>query len=71
MTQGIKVAYGVLLVVLLAGHLAPFAMVIGEFMEFWVLTGFSQIASRHFTAALPGGAATVWIVTLLLLAGIY
>jgi MprA protease rhombosortase-interaction domain-containing protein len=66
-----NVVFGVLLVVLLAGHIVPFALVIGKFARFWVLIGFFQIASRHFTAALPGGAVTMWIATLLLFAGAY
>jgi len=66
-----KVAFGVLLAVTLAGHVVPFALVIGGFTRFWVLAGLLQIAGRHFTEALPGGAVTVWVATLLLFAGAY
>lgn len=66
-----KVAFGVLLAVTLLGHIVPFALVIAGFAEFRVLTGFFWIAARHFTAALPGGAVTVWGVMLMLVTGAY
>jgi hypothetical protein len=42
-----------------------------EALEPWVVNAFVEVIARRITAATPGGAATLWGATLLLLAGSY